>query len=106
MPKTTKEKSLKKKSISTEDLALMIGKGFAATATKADLGALRAELAEDINKLDVRVTGLDRKLDAHHQDIMRELQPLTKLAPNLEADIIEHEQRIKVLEQHAGIRKE
>jgi hypothetical protein len=44
-------------------------------------------------------------MEAQHQDLMHELKPLKKLAPNFEADIIEHERRIKALERHAGIGK-
>jgi cell division protein ZapA (FtsZ GTPase activity inhibitor) len=106
MPNPKEEKQPKKGVITLEDLAVMVGRGFAATATKADLSALKHELTEEMSQLDKRITDLDRKMEAGFQDIMHELTPLKEKVPHLEADNVEHERRIKALERHAGIRKE
>ncbi len=89
-------KKKEKKQLTLDDLARMVQEGFAQTVS---------DFNELDTRLDARITGLDRKMDAQYQEIMHELKPLKKL-PNLEADFMEHERRIKALEKHTGIGKE
>ena len=76
--------------------------GIIARGVKGNIDAV----AKHVEVLDQRITGLDRKMEAQYQDIMHALKPLTKQVPNLEADMTDHELRIKALERHAGIGKE
>jgi predicted component of type VI protein secretion system len=101
MPKQKKENN-KKHELTLDDLARMVQNGFEQTASKDDL----KEVNERIAGLDARITGLDQKMDAQYQDIIHELKPLTKLVPNLEADIIEHARRLDRIEKKIGIGKE
>ncbi len=51
------------KSVSLDDLAVMIKDGFDKTATKQDLKEAKLDLKADIAKLDERVQTVETKLD-------------------------------------------
>jgi hypothetical protein len=76
----------KKTELSSDDLAIMIAKGFAGTATKRDFAALKTELAEEMRRLETRV---GNQMHALYQDLKHEVKLLIEKVPHLEAGLSE-----------------
>jgi hypothetical protein len=89
------------KELTLDDLARMVQEGFAQTASKQELQTLR----DDVTTLRQDVTILRRDMDAGFLDLKHELKTLNEKAPDLEADVADHELRIKALERHTGLAK-
>src|SRR5258707_768887 len=87
-----------KKELTLDDLARMVQEGFAQTASKEELHALRIEFKGELALL-------RQDIDAGFLDLRHELPSLKEKLPNVETDVTDHELRIKALERHTGIGK-
>ena len=85
---------MSKKTITIEDLALMVQKGFAQTATKAELQDLRKDMLEHF-----------RLLEDDIRDIKTVIGPLVRIVAALEHDVRSLNMRMNRLERKVGLTK-
>jgi hypothetical protein len=76
MPKQKQEKKTPEQQI--EELALMVGRGFAETATKADIQVIAADVRggfaaadQRLDRIELNTAGLSRRLDVVEERVLQ-----------------------------------